>query len=395
MPVDVSSQPPLIAHVIYRLDVGGLENGLVNIINRIPEDRYRHVIISLTELSDFKQRINRKDVDCIALHKRPGNDPGMILKLWRLFRELRPAIVHSRNLAALEAQLPAWLAGVDCRIHGEHGLDVHDLDGTRRKYRWIRRLYRPLVHRYVPLSRQLGDYLSRQVGVADEKIRLICNGVDIERFRPGQQKQRDSILPHGFADPDSIVIGSVGRLEPVKDQLTLVRAFIELCLRRPQDARLRLLLIGGGSLRQELESLVAQGDIGKRVWLAGSVENVPQLLHAMDVFVLPSLAEGISNTILEAMACGLPVVATRVGGNEELVVEGETGFLVPRADPGAMAETLLHYLDDDSLRDRHGAAARRRVEKNFSIHGMVNRYLEVYDELCRQQDKTRYPVQQG
>ena len=395
MPVDVSSQPPLIAHVIYRLDVGGLENGLVNIINRIPEDRYRHVIISLTELSDFKQRIIRKDVDCIALHKRPGNDLGMFLKLWRLFRLLRPAIVHSRNLAALEAQLPAWLAGVGCRIHGEHGRDVHDLDGTRRKYRWIRRFYRPLVQRYVPLSRELGDYLHRQVGVADERIRLICNGVDIERFRPGQQERRDSILPRGFADHDSIVIGSVGRLEPVKDQLTLVRAFTELCLRRPLDIRLRLVLIGDGSLRHELESLVAQGDIGKRVWLAGSTENVPQLLQAMDVFVLPSLAEGISNTILEAMACGLPVVATRVGGNEELVVEGETGFLVSRSDPGAMAETLLHYLEDDTLRDRHGAAARRRVEKHFSIHGMVNRYLEVYDELCREQDKTRYPVQQG
>jgi len=395
MPASVSSQPPLIAHVIYRLDVGGLENGLVNIINRIPEDRYRHVIISLTELSDFKRRINRKDVDCIALHKRPGNDPGMFWNLWRLFRKLRPAIVHSRNLAALEAQLPAWLAGVGCRIHGEHGRDVHDLDGTSRKYRWIRRLYRPLVHRYVALSQQLGDYLHQQVGVADEMIRLICNGVDIERFRPVQQERQDSILPRGFADRDSIVIGSVGRLEPVKDQLTLVRAFNELCLSRPQDVRLRLVLIGDGSLRHELESLVVQCGIQNRVWLAGSVENVPQLLQAMDVFVLPSLAEGISNTILEAMACGLPVVATRVGGNEELVVDGETGFLVSRADPGAMAEALLRYLEDDTLRDRQGAAARRRAEKNFSIHGMVNRYLEVYDELCHQQDNTRYPAQQG
>ncbi|MDH3994606.1 MAG: glycosyltransferase, partial [Gammaproteobacteria bacterium] len=209
---------------------------------------------------------------------------------------------------------------------------------------------------------------------------------------PAQQQRRDSIFPRGFAHHDSIVIGNVGRLEPVKDQLTLVRAFTELCLRRPQDTRLRLVLIGDGSLRHELESLIEQNDIQTRVWLAGSVENVPQLLQAMDVFVLPSLAEGISNTILEAMACGLPVVATRVGGNEELVVEGETGFLVSRADPGAMAETLLHYLEDDTLRDRHGAAARRRVEKNFSIHGMVNRYLEVYDELCRQQDKDQYPA---
>lgn len=383
MPVEACLPPPLIAHVIYRLDVGGLENGLVNIINRIPEDRYRHVIISLTDVSEFRQRITRNDVPCIALHKRPGNDIGMFWKLWRLFRELRPAIVHSRNLAALEAQLPAWLAGVPCRIHGEHGRDVHDLDGSSRKYRLIRRFYRPLVQRYVPLSRELGDYLHQQVGVADDRVRLICNGVDIERFRPGQQQRRDSIFPCGFAHHDSIVIGHVGRLEPVKDQLTLVRAFTELCLRRPQDTRLRLVLIGDGSLRHELESLVVQNDIQKRVWLAGSAENVPQLLQAMDVFVLPSLAEGISNTILEAMACGLPVVATRVGGNAELVVEGETGSLVSRADPGAMAEALLRYLEDDSLRDRHGAAARRRAEKHFSIHGMVNRYLEVYDELCR------------
>jgi len=110
---------------------------------------------------------------------------------------------------------------------------------------------------------------------------------------------------------------------------------------------------------------------------------------------LPSLAEGISNTILEAMACGLPVVATRVGGNGELLVEGETGFLVPRDAPDAMAEMLLRYIEDDTLRDRHGAAARRRVEKHFSIHGMVNRYLEVYDELCCQQGNTRDPVQPG
>jgi sugar transferase (PEP-CTERM/EpsH1 system associated) len=379
MTADVASQPPLIAHVIYRLDVGGLENGLVNIINRIPEDRYRHVIISLTELSDFKDRIKRQDVDCLALHKRPGNDASMLWKLWRLFSSMRPAIVHSRNLAALEAQLPAWLAGVGCRIHGEHGRDVEDLDGTRRKYRWIRRIYRPLVHRYVPLSRQLADYLQQQVGVPNERIRLICNGVDIERFSPAQ---REPVLPPGFADADSVVVGSVGRLEPVKDQLTLVRAFTELCQRRPQDKRLRLVLIGDGSLRQALESLVAQGGIRERVWLAGSADNVTQLLNAMDVFVLPSLAEGISNTILEAMACGLPVVATRVGGNEELMVENETGFLVPRADPGAMADALLTYLDDDTLRARHGAAARCRVEKHFSIHGMVNQYLGVYDELC-------------
>jgi len=379
---------PLVAHVIYRLDVGGLENGLVNIINSAPAERYRHAIISLTDVSGFRQRITRNDVPCIALHKRPGNDIEMLWKLWRMFLELRPAIVHSRNLAALEAQFPAWLAGVPCRIHGEHGRDVFDLDGTSRKYQWVRRLYKPLVQRYIPLSQELSDYLRIKVGVKESRLRLICNGVDVERFRPTERQGREAVLPQGFASQDSLLIGSVGRLEAVKDQLTLVLAFNELCRQRPDDRRLRLVLVGDGSLRNKIEELVARQGLQDRVWLAGTRDDVPRLLAALDVFVLPSLAEGISNTILEAMACGLPVVASRVGGNEELLKEGETGFLVPRADPQAMAVALLNYVDDASLRAAHGTVARTLVEGTFSIDHMVNRYLEVYDELCRQQCRT-------
>jgi len=374
------SGTPLIAHVIYRLGVGGLENGLVNLINRLPESRYRHVIISLTEVSDFRQRITRSDVACFALNKRPGNDVKMLWKLWRLFRKLRPTIVHSRNLAALEAQLPAWLAGAPCRIHGEHGRDVYDMDGTSRKYRWIRRLYQPLVTRYVPLSQELEGYLRNQVGVADAKIRPICNGVDVESFRPLVPRDREAVLPPGFADPDSVLVGTVGRLEPIKDQLTLVRALAEMCTRRPEDNRLRLLLVGDGSQKAEIEALAASEGIRDRVWLAGNREDIVRLMSAMDVFVLPSLAEGISNTILEAMASGLPVVATRVGGNAELVIDGETGLLVPRADPKAMAEALLRYLDDDTLRSRHGTAARQRAVERLSIDVMVRNYQDVYDE---------------
>jgi sugar transferase (PEP-CTERM/EpsH1 system associated) len=380
---DAGQYRPLIAHVIYRLDVGGLENGLVNIINRIPAERYRHAIISLTDISEFRQRISRQDVALFALHKRPGNDVAMLVKLWRIFRDLRPDMVHSRNLAAMEAQLPAWLAGVPCRLHGEHGRDVFDLDGTSRKYRWVRRLYRPLIHRYIALSQELNDYLRIRVGVKTSRLRTICNGVDVERFRPAGIDHRKSVLPDGFAERESLLIGSVGRLEAVKDQLTLVRAFSELCRQRPDDRGLRLVLIGDGSLRSEIERLVAEQGMQERVWLAGSREDVPQLLSALDVFVLPSLAEGISNTILEAMACALPVVATRVGGNAELVREGETGFLVPRADPQAMARALLAYVDDAALRHEHGSAARKRAEDVFSITGMAGRYQEVYDELCR------------
>ncbi len=372
--------PPLIVHVIYRLAVGGLENGLVNLINGMAPERYRHAIISLTDITDFQQRLQRSDVECYALHKRPGNDVRMLWRLWRLFRQLRPTVVHSRNLAALDAQLPAWLARVPTRIHGEHGRDVHDLDGSSRKYQWIRKLYRPLVHRYVPLSRDLADYLRDPIGVPEARLRLICNGVDIQRFHPSAGAR--NVLPEGFAGPHDVVLGTVGRLEPVKDQLTLVKAFIELCRRFPHAERLRLVLVGEGALRPAIEALIDEAGVAARVWLTGARDDVPVLLAAMDLFVLPSLAEGISNTILEAMACEVPVVATQVGGNAELVAEGETGQLVPRDDPTAMAAVLADYVQDEAKRRTQGQAARRRVEEHFSIPGMVQRYTDLYDEFC-------------
>jgi glycosyltransferase involved in cell wall biosynthesis len=141
------------------------------------------------------------------------------------------------------------------------------------------------------------------------------------------------------------------------------------------------MLVGEGSLRAPIETLLAETGLADQVWLAGARDDVPALMAAMDLFVLPSLAEGISNTILEAMACGLPVVATRVGGNAELVVEGRTGALVERANPAAMAAALAGYVHDPERRREHGAAARQRIEEGFSLAGMVARYTDLYDEL--------------
>src|SRR5882672_377169 len=175
---------PLVAHVIYRLDVGGLENGLVNLINRIPAQRFRHAIICLTDYSEFRQRLTRSDVPVFALNKPPGNSPVTQFKLWRLFNRLRPAIVHTRNIGALEAMLPAALAGVSVRIHGEHGRDVDDLDGTNTRRQILRRLYKPFVHQYIALSQDLASYLQHKVGVPPSRIAQIYNGVDSTLFHP-------------------------------------------------------------------------------------------------------------------------------------------------------------------------------------------------------------------
>lgn len=375
------SPPPLVAHIIHRLDYGGLENGLVNLINHLPPERYRHAIICLTDFNpEFRRRIQQPAVEVYPLHKRTGHDWGLYGRCWSLLRRLRPAIVHTRGLATLEMQGPALLAGVRARVHGEHGWDARaGAEPSRR--RWLRRLCDPLVSHYIALSGELAAYLRVQVGVADARITRICNGVDTQRFYPGRDR---SPLPANFAPPSTLVIGTVGRLETVKDQPNLVRAFIHLMPTVPKAGdRLRLVIVGDGSLRAEIERLLAEAHVQDQVWLAGSRDEVPELLRSLDLFVLPSRAEGISNTILEAMACGLPVVATEVGGNAELVAEGETGQWVPANDPVALAAAIRSYVNDPDRMQAHGAAGRREVEVRFSLEAMVTAYRAVYDAVLK------------
>lgn len=374
---------PLIAHVIYRLDVGGLENGLVNLVNHLPSDRFRHAIICLSDYTDFSKRISNPDVGLFALDKPPGNSPRMHFRLWRLLRKLRPCLLHSRNLAALECQITAAIAGVRARVHSEHGRDMGDLDGRNRVDLGIRRMLRPLVHRYIALSRDLENYLRTVVEVDGSKLDQIYNGVDTNRFRPAQPR---ASLPHPmFQQPELIVVGTVGRMEPVKDPLNLARAFVRSAELMPEVRdRLRLVMIGDGQLRTQVEALLAAAGLTGQAWLPGARGGVDEILRGLDIFVLPSLSEGISNTILEAMASGLPVVATHTGGNPELVHNGNTGLLPPANDSEALAQAIVRYVKDPDLRRQHGLRARQVALERYSLGAMVNRYATVYHELLLQ-----------
>ena len=387
-----ASGRPLIAHVVYRFDVGGLENGVVNLINRLPSDRYDHAVIALTEVTDFSKRITRDDVSFHGLHKPPGHGLAIYRDLHRLFRRLRPAIVHTRNIAASEAQLPAALAGVPCRVHGEHGWEVQDVSGGKRSHHLQRRLLRPLIHRQVALSGEIRRYLETRVGVPSIDIAQICNGVDVARFVPrADRARRAGPIGGRFPGGGLIVVGTVGRLSPVKHQRLLVDAFARACATAAPDiaARMRLVLVGDGPDRAALEAQVAATGIAGRIWMTGSRDDVPALMADLDLFVLPSLAEGISNTILEAMACGLPVIATQVGGNAELVDAGRVGTLVPSDDAATMAEAIAAYADDAPRLAREGGAARRHVVEHFSIDAMVERYTALYDGLLERRCPTR------
>jgi sugar transferase (PEP-CTERM/EpsH1 system associated) len=381
---------PLIAHVVYRFDVGGLENGVVNLINHMPADRYRHAVVALTEVTPFRQRVLRDDVEYVELRKGPGHGYRIFPALYRLFRRLAPAIVHTRNLAALEAVAPAWLARMPVRIHGEHGRDIGDFDGTNRANQLTRRLYRPFVQQYVALSRDLEAYLVNKVGVAPGRISQIYNGVDAERFAPSPEPR---VRPRGcpFTEPDLWLVGTVGRMQVVKDQVTLARAFARAATRGPRGARMRLVLAGDGPLRSQVEDVLAEGGVLDRVWFAGDRTDIPDVLRGLDCFVLPSRAEGISNAILEAMATGLPIVATRVGGTPELVDDGVTGRLVPPADPEAMALALEGYANDPDMARAHGSAAREAVLDRFSLARMVRDYASLYDGAISMPARARAP----
>ena len=373
---------PLILHVVYSFAVGGLENGLVNLVNRMPAERFRHGIVALTEVSAaFCARIRSGDVVYESLHKGPGHLLKLYPRLHRIFRAHRPAIVHTRNLAALEAVVPAWSAGVPVRIHGEHGRDVGDLDGSNRKYRLVRRAYAPFVTRWVALSQDLDRYLVRRVGVPESRVDQICNGVDTERFRPAATG-RAPIAGCPFAGAELWLVGTVGRMQAVKDQTNLARAFVRAVRMRPDARRrMRLVMVGDGPLRATAESILAEGGAGGLAWFAGERDDVPDLLRGLDCFVLPSLAEGISNTILEAMASGLPVVATRVGGNPELLEDGLDGRLVPPGNPDALAEAIVGYFADAPLARRHARAARAAAEGRFSLDRMVADYVALYERV--------------
>ncbi len=373
----MTSKPPLIAHVIYRLDVGGLENGVVNLINHMDISRYRHVIICATEATDFVHRIERRDVKVYSLNKSDGNDFKAQVKLWTLLRKLKPEIVHTRNMGTIEYVIPALLAGVKRRVHGEHGRNMLDIDGRNRKYKILRRFYALFINQFIAMSKDLEKWLSDEVGISQKKITQLYNGVDLDKFSASATNKRSEF---GLDERD-FLIGTVGRLQGEKDQSTLIRAFSLLVQDSSIKTSVKLLIVGDGPDRHMLESLALELGLQDHILFLGERNDVPQLLGMLDLFVLPSLGEGISNTILEAMACSRPVVATHVGGNPELVRDGMTGYLVPPANEMTMAAAIKRYLESPSLVMAHGKEGRRVVEECFSIQAMVARYLDAYDAV--------------
>jgi sugar transferase (PEP-CTERM/EpsH1 system associated) len=371
-----------IIHVVHGLDIGGLENGLVNLLNQLDE-QFDHTILCLSKSGRMAQRIKNRDIRIIEMGLPTNKFRFPVLKLAKVFRQIKPDIVHTRGWSSVDAIMAARVAQVTRVIHGEHGWEASDPEGQNRKRNFIRKSLSPMVDRFVTVSDDLKRWLIQIVGIPDRKVVTIHNGVDTDKFIGDG---RDAARRMLGLDAATFVFGTVGRLDPVKDHGSLLQAFAAIT---QVDQRARLVIVGDGPMRAQIESKVAALAIGDRVCLLGERSDVHLLLKAFDVFALTSIAEGISNTILEAMASGLAIIATRVGGNPELIQDGISGQLVEARDINEMTIAFGNYLSDLSLCARHGLAARTRVMEKFSLKRMSADYAAQYHSLIRRELLTR------
>ncbi len=359
-----------------------MEYGVIKQVNQLDSQRFFPMICCLRWRADATRSLLDDRIPVFELHKKSGKSPRVVLQLADLMRRESVDIVHSHNWSTfLFAVAAAALARVPTTIHGEHGRDVKGLERRRVLFS---RLLALGVTRLVTATEHLSRELVREWKVRPEKIAVIPNGVDLDAFAPRFDRGIDG---GGLAEspfepaPDDLIVMSVGGLRPIKDQPTLLRAFARLRQALPAA---KLILVGsdhGTGIQATLEQLAAELGLGDAVWFTGERRDIPRLLRLCDLYVNTSLFEGMSNTILEAMAAGKPVLATAVGGNPELVTDGVTGCTVPPGDVAALTERMQRLLSDPELRGRLGRAGRERVEANHGMSTMVRAYSDLYEEV--------------
>ena len=374
-----TAMPIRIMHIVDSLGKGGLENGLANLIDRLDQSHFEHVVFALRRLGPNAERLHDR-VQIVCLGKTDGAFPVQLPALARAIREFRPNIVHSRNWAAIEAVLAGRWARSCALVHSEHGLDSDPK--TKEPWRRIcfRRLAFELADRVLSVSDQLRELHARRTRFPAHRITVIHNGVDSRRFSPDHVVRARVREELGLAEGD-FCIGCVGNLAPVKDHMTLLKAVDGIAA---AGMNFRLLLLGEGPELSKLQEFVnGHPDWREKVSFLGSSGRVPEMLKAMDAYVLCSLTEGISNSLLEAMATGLPVAVTAAGGNPEVVVQGDSGLLFPIGDFRQLTELLLLLKTRKELDEKLGQNALRRVREHFSLDSMVRKYEQVYESVAK------------
>ncbi len=366
-------------HVVHRFGTGGIETGIRRLGAALDPAEFEQTVCTV-QPGGYDPAAEPLPV--VTLGRLEGG--SLIGAFRRVFAAERPDIVHSRNWATIEAVPAARWARIPWVIHAEHGRNLDDLGGEPLRRRIARRVFYELANQVVSVSEELKTHFAAVTKFRRDRISVIGDGVDTARFAPSPESRAAIRTQLGLA-PDRLVVGSVGRLDPVKNYGCLLDA-AAIAIRRGLE--LSIVLVGDGPERDALQArIAATPELAGRVHLAGDVRNAVEWLNSFDIFVLPSAFEGISVALLEAMAVALPCLASDVGGNGEVVVDGETGVIFPPNDTAMLARLLQEFAGDPAKAREMGRRGRARVEERFSFASTLARYAKLYRQANRPQSR--------
>lgn len=369
-----SANRPVVVHVVHSLEGGGTERTLVALLRAFDPSAFRHVVVTLHGAGSLSARLP-DHVACRPI-AAVGRSWWTGLKLAKIIRDYRAALVHARNTGCwIDAIIARYLTSGARLVLGFHGLETTQ-PFSRRQRRWARGAVLAGA-RFVSVSEAGRRQLHDQDGVPSDRIDVLRNGVDLRQFGGLQNGTRERMRASFEFDDLTFVVGTVGSLTPVKQHATLIRA---VACAAEYVPHIRLLVVGDGPLRASLTEQARAAGIANRVVFAGRREDVPALMRCMDAYVCSSASEGMSNALLEAMATGLPVIATDVGDNARMVRNGIDGRIVEPSSCAAIADALTLLARNPDHHRGFAAAARTRAEE-YDFDRTVHAYEAYYRAL--------------
>ncbi len=370
-----------VLHVVLSMETGGLENGIVNLINNADNDNFIVDVLCLREKGTLVQRIQNENSKVIFDGNQNPSLLTAIKKIYKACKDGHYQVVHSHGFTTMFASyLATKLTKTTIIMNGEHGTLYYASFRQRLLQKWLFKS----MDINLTVSNELKDKIKKEFNISNGNFKPIINGVDSDTFKPNLCSSIRGELNIMRSD---IIIGSVGRLESIKNYPSLIKAF---SLALNSNPHIHLVLAGDGSERSNLETLVAQLNITGRVHFLGSRDDIPNVMNSFDLFVLPSFSEGLSNTLLEAMSCGVPVIASHVGGNPEIVKLGVSGFLYPSNDIDALTRILCDICNSQGDIWKLSKSARDHILNHYSLQSMVNNYEDVYKQLLTENKQTSF-----
>ncbi|MCZ6538907.1 MAG: glycosyltransferase [Chloroflexi bacterium] len=361
-----------VLHLITSLEVGGAQHGLLLGLPRFNPDRYEHIVCSLMDRMQMAAQFRQAGIEVRTLGLKRKTDLAVAFRLRALLKQLRPDILHTYLLHSnVLGRIVGRLVGVPAIISSERTIGQ-----ASRWGRLATRLTNPLTDAVEANSETVARSIERDLGVSPDKIEVVRSGVDLDAY-DGSPRRTEIRSELQLTDDQHLVL-YVGRLRSVKGVEYGIRAF---ALASAQHPNMHLAIAGEGEQLGDLQDLAKELGINEKTTFLGVRNDLPDLLSAADSVLMPSLTEGFPRIAIEAMAAGKPVIATRVGGTPEAIVDGETGILVPATDIDAMASALAKLVGDSTLQSRLGTAGRQRARQNYSVDNYVARLDGLYRQL--------------